>query len=109
LKVYIEDFRFKCIIGILDFERRIPQDVIINLKLVYEFNNTDFINYADVAELIKTTMQESKFELIEDALIALFSLLKEKYPNISSLFIKITKPSILENCTVSVSDFQSYP
>lgn len=109
MKVYIEDFRFKCIIGILDFERRIPQDVIINLKLVYEFNNTDFINYADVAELIKTTMQESKFELIEDALITLFSLLKEKYPNISSLFIKITKPSILENCTVSVSDFQSYP
>lgn len=108
MKVYIEDFRFKCIIGILDFERRTPQDVIINLKLVYEFT-TDFINYSDVADVIKTTMQEKKFELIEDALITLFSLLKGKYPNISSLFIKITKPSILENCTVSVSDFQSYP
>lgn len=107
MKVYIEDFRFSCIIGILDFERETPQDVIINLELEYEFQ-TEFINYANVAELIKSSMQEKKFKLIEDALNYLFSSLKEKYTNISTLFIKITKPSILQDCRVSVSDFKSY-
>ncbi|MBU0631140.1 dihydroneopterin aldolase [bacterium] len=107
MKVYIEDFRFSCIIGILDFERVMPQDVIVNLELEYEFQ-TEFINYADIAEIIKSSMQEKRFELIEDALGYLFSLLKEKYTNTSSLFIKITKPSILQDCRVSVSDYKTY-
>ncbi|WP_345992356.1 dihydroneopterin aldolase [Sulfurimonas sp. HSL-1716] len=107
MKIYIEDFRFSCIIGILDFERETPQDVVINLELEYEFRS-DFINYADIAELVRSAMQEKKFKLLEDALHHLFSLLKEKYPDISTLFMKITKPSILQECVVSVSDFRSY-
>lgn len=108
MKVYIEDFRFSCIIGILDFERVTPQDIIINLELSYEYNS-DFINYAEVAELIKSTMTDKKFKLLEDALIYLFPMLKEKYPNLSTLLIKITKPSILKECLVSVSDYRLYP
>ena len=107
MKVHIEDFRFQCIIGILDFERANLQDVIINLELEYEYK-TDFINYADVAQLIKSTMVNKRFELIEDALDNLFALLKENYQNILTLFIKITKPSILNDCLVSVSDFRTY-
>ena len=107
MKVYIEDFRFTCIIGILDFERVTPQDVIINLEFEYTYE-TKFINYAEVAELIKFTMQEQQFELLEEALLYLFSLLKEHYKNIITLFIKLTKPSILSDCVVSVSDFKDY-
>lgn len=107
MKVYIENLHFACIVGILDFERVTPQDVIVNLKLKYTYK-TKFINYAEVAELIKFTMQEQKFELLEEALLYLFALLKEHYKNIATLFIKITKPSILADCVVSVSDFQDY-
>lgn len=107
MKVYIEDFRFTCIVGILDFERVTPQEVIIKLQLEYEYK-TRFINYAELAELLKFTMQEQKFELLEEALLFLFALLKEHYKNISTLFIKITKPSILKDCLVSVSDFRDY-
>lgn len=107
MKVYIEDLCLTCIIGILDFERLTPQDVIIKLELEYEYK-TEFINYAEVAELIKFTLQEQKFALIEEALLSLFALLKERYENIVTLFIKITKPSILSDCAVSVSDFKDY-
>ncbi|MDD2357419.1 MAG: dihydroneopterin aldolase [Thiovulaceae bacterium] len=107
MKVYIEDLRFTCIVGILDFERITLQDVIINLELEYTYK-TKFINYAEVAELIKFTMQEQKFELLEEALLYLFTLLKEHYKNITTLFIKIKKPSILTDCVVSVSDFKDY-
>lgn len=51
MKIYIEDLRFACIIGILDFERKKEQDVIINLTIDYTFNE-EFINYAEVVELL---------------------------------------------------------
>ncbi|NPA60178.1 MAG: dihydroneopterin aldolase, partial [Epsilonproteobacteria bacterium] len=33
--IHIENLKFQCIIGILDFERETPQDVIINLTIRY--------------------------------------------------------------------------
>lgn len=107
MKIHIEELRFTCIIGILDFERVSPQDVILHVKFEYEYK-TKFINYAEVAELVKFHMQEKKFELLEEALLSLFDLLKNHYKNISTLFIKITKPSILPDCQVSVSNFRDY-
>lgn len=107
MKVYIENLCFACIVGILDFERVTPQDVILDVEFEYEYKSK-FINYAEVAELVKFHMQEEKFELLEEALLSLFELLKNHYKNISTLFIKITKPSILPDCQVSVSDFRNY-
>jgi len=87
----------------LDFERKTPQEVVINAEISYDFEE-EFINYADVAELIKTIMKNQKFSLIEDALKEINLKLKNKFPKINTLYLKITKPSILSDCTVSVSD-----
>ncbi len=109
MTIHIEDLRFQCIIGILDFERVTPQEVIINLTIDYEYVDT-FINYADVVSTIKEEMKKSTFLLVEDALESLSKTLKEKFLLIDKLFLKITKPSILPDCTVSVSSsyiFQS--
>ncbi|MEO1938482.1 MAG: dihydroneopterin aldolase [Sulfurimonas sp.] len=104
MKIYIEDLTFKTIIGILDFEREIAQDVIINVEIEYSYRDKDFINYADVATLIKSRVQEAKFLLLEDALLDLSQLLKEKFSLIHKLSLKITKPSILPDCRVSLED-----
>ena len=103
MTIYIEDLKFQTIIGILDFERETPQDVIINLELEYEYFN-EFINYADVSELIKNTMIKSKYLLVEDALKDLSLKLKKEFLKIQSLNLKITKPSILPDCIVSVGN-----
>lgn len=103
MKIYVEDLRFRCIIGILDFERKNEQDVIVNLEIDYDFVST-FINYADVVELIKSTMKTNKFLLIEDALQNLSQNLKNNFSAIKSLNMKITKPSILSDCSVSVGN-----
>ncbi len=103
LKISIEDLTFTCIIGILDFERKKAQKVIINLEIEYTFD-TEFINYAEVVDLIKTNMKNEKFLLIEDALQHLNLKLKNKFSKINTLSLKITKPSILPDCKVSVSD-----
>ena len=102
MKIYIEDFSFKCIIGILDFERVKKQKVVINLSFDYEFKDNLFINYAEVSDLIKTTMKKRKFLLLEDAIISLKEIIDIKY-SISNLELKITKPDILKDCKVSLS------
>ncbi len=107
MKIYIEDLKFRCIIGILDFERTTPQDVIVNVEIGYDFSE-EFINYAEVAEMIKNLMLQEKFLLLEDAIAIISQKLKENFSQINTLQLKITKPSILPDCTVSVEDFFSF-
>ena len=107
MTIHIEDLRFKCIIGLLDFERHNPQEVIINLRLDYDYK-VEFINYADVALLIEEHLQEKKYELLETALNELFNLISQKFPLSKGLEIKISKPDILPNCDVSVSNVKVY-
>ena len=107
MKIYIEYLKFQCIIGILDFEREQEQDVIVNVEIEYDFND-QFINYADVAKFLTTHMKEEKFLLIEDALEALSKNLKKNFPQLKTLLLKITKPSILPDCRVSVANFYGF-
>ncbi|WP_455755612.1 dihydroneopterin aldolase [Sulfurimonas sp.] len=107
MTIQIEDLKFQCIIGILDFERLTPQDVVINITIKYNYTNK-FINYVDISDLVKTTMKNEKFLLIEDALKSLNEKLKKKFPLINTLDLKITKPSILPDCRVSVANSYTF-
>ncbi|MDD2886594.1 MAG: dihydroneopterin aldolase [Aliarcobacter sp.] len=103
MKIEITDLSFKCIIGILDFERIKKQKVLINVSFEYEYSKDAFIDYAEVSNLIKITMKKEKFFLLEDAILYLESLLLNSY-KIDTLKIKISKPNILKNCIVSLSN-----
>ena len=105
MKVYIENLTFETIIGILDFERTTPQQVIINLSFKYKFNNDskEFVNYAEVANLIETLMKEKQYLLIEDAILDIKKELKKAF-YIKKIKLKITKSNIMTNCLVSVSN-----
>lgn len=104
MKISIEKLTFKCIIGILDFERIKKQRVIIDIFFEYNFLDKDsFIDYSKVAAKVEKTMKEKKFELLEDAIATIEKQLKKKYP-IKNLKIKISKPDILKNCIVSLEN-----
>ncbi|MFT7859860.1 MAG: dihydroneopterin aldolase [Sulfurimonas sp.] len=103
MKIYVEDLSFQCIIGILDFERKKAQDVIINIEIQYDYND-QFINYADVAQMVKNLMVEEKFLLLEDAITEISKKISTNFQQVHTLKIKITKPSILPDCRVSVED-----
>jgi len=107
MKIHIEDLKFQSILGILDFERINPQNIIVQAEITYEFK-TEYINYALVVDLIKISMIENKYLLVEDALQEISNILKKKFPTISSLSLKITKPSILPDCRVSVSNTTTF-
>lgn len=103
MKIEISDLTFNCIIGILDFERIKKQKVIINISFEYDFSKDLFIDYSEISTLVKKTMKEQKFLLLEDAILYIESLLQNSY-KIHNLKIKISKPNILKNCIVSLSN-----
>jgi len=107
MRIHIEELRFNCIIGLLEDERHTPQEVIVELELDYDYKD-EFINYADVATLLETQLQQKQYELIETALEELFVLIKQNHPLIKRLYIKISKPDILPYCRVSVSNVKNY-
>lgn len=106
--IYIEDLHFFTIIGILGKERFEAQKVSVDTVITYEKKQESFINYAEVAIMIEETMQKEQFYLLEDALEKLSIMIGEKFPDICTLGLKITKPDILENCSVSVEIFRKY-
>ena len=103
MTIHIEDFTFEVIIGLLDFERERPQRVIINLEASYDYSDDNFIDYADMVLLIQNELKEKRYELLENALIGLQEILYTTYPHLQALSLKISKPDILPNCTVSLS------
>lgn len=103
MKSEITDLTFKCIIGILDFERIKKQKVIINISFEYDFSKDLFIDYSEISALVKKTMKKQKFLLLEDAILYFESLLQNSY-KINKLNIKISKPNILKDCVVSLSN-----
>lgn len=104
MQVLIENLTFNCIIGLLDFERVTPQEVIINVSFDYDFQNeSEFIDYSKVVKDIESLMINEKFELLETAILTLENFLNKSYA-INNLQIKISKPNILTNCIVSIKN-----
>ena len=107
MTIYVEDLKFQAILGILDFERTSPQDIIVNLKIDYNYTDS-FINYADISSFIKSRIIEEKFLLIEDALDSISKELQKEFHLINTIYLKITKPSILPDARVSVSNLYTF-
>jgi dihydroneopterin aldolase len=103
MTIHIEDLTFDVIIGLLDFERDKPQRVVINLEASYEYSDNKFIDYADMVLLIQNELKEKRYELLENALLGLKDILYTTYPHLKTLSLKISKPNILQECTVSLS------
>lgn len=104
MKINIEKLSFECIIGILPFERETAQKVVVDISFEYDFCDNIHIDYAAVCTEVQNLMKTNKFELLETAVDEICKKLNSVY-EIEELFVKISKPDILPNCIVSVSNF----
>jgi dihydroneopterin aldolase len=100
-KIKIDNLQLKEIIGILEFERKEKQNILIHFSCMYEDKNK-FINYADVIDFISADMKVNKYLLIEDALDSLLEKMKNKFIGMNNLYLKISKLDIIKNAIVSV-------
>ena len=71
-QIHIHDLAFRCILGINDEERRIKQDVVVNLTLWADLNDAcesdnieDTIDYKALKKTILSMAENSSFYLIE--------------------------------------------
>ncbi|WP_457606403.1 dihydroneopterin aldolase [Nitratifractor sp.] len=104
MTIEIDDLSFEAILGILPREREIPQPLRVNLRAEYRYLPEEYLDYAAIAEQVKSTLQKGRFGLIEDALSSLGGELLASYPQIETLTIRIEKPEILPDCRVAVEE-----
>lgn len=103
MTIHIEGLEIQTIIGILDFEREKTQNLIIDINIDYQYKKDDFLDYATIVQIITDDLKIKKYGLLEDALLGTKDILISKYPQINTLYIKLTKPDILKNCRVALS------
>ncbi|BCD67568.1 dihydroneopterin aldolase [Nitratiruptor sp. YY09-18] len=99
----LQELTFYAIIGILPHEREVPQKVVIDIEIEYEYNQNSFIDYANVAKIVQDHIKMQKFELVEEALTSTATLLHKKFPQILSLSLTFVKPQILPNVRPSIT------
>ncbi len=103
MKIHIENLEIECIIGLLDFEREHTQRVCLNIQIDYSYEKGQFLDYSQMVEQVTDHLQSQKYELLEDALEGIKNLLFQTFESIEVLQIKLSKPDILPNCTVALS------
>lgn len=102
MQILIRKLTFQAIVGILETEREVPQTIIIDIKIDYDYDGSIFINYAQICEFVQNDMLHVQYFLLEDALKSLTDKLKSNYPTINKISLKIFKPNILPNAIVGV-------
>jgi len=103
-KVIIRDLTARCIIGIDDWERQEPQEIIINLIL---YTNThraglsddilDCVNYATVAQTIRKFVEVSQRHTVE-ALAEDIAGICLKENGVVMVRVKVEKPGAVGFC-----------
>ena len=103
MTIEIRDLRVEAIIGILPEERTVPQTVLVDLSAEYRYDGDSFLDYAALAELIRRTLIEERFGLLEEALTILKERIFKEFPMIERLELRLGKPDILDDAFVALS------
>jgi len=104
MTIHIDALTLDVIIGLLDFERDRPQAVIVDLAVDYAYSEDAFIDYGDMVILLHNDLKSKRYILLEDALLGLKDILYAAYPHMQTLSIKISKPDIIAECSVALSE-----
>ena len=107
-KIMIEALEVEAIIGILPHERTQPQRILCECELLYRPRERRYLDYAAVAETIEETLQQHRFELLEEALEEIVAKIGRTYPDLESVRLKLTKPDILPHARVGVECLRTF-
>lgn len=95
--IYLQNVRFHAFHGVLEQERVVGNDYVVNVDIAYDFRQAmktdrldDTINYAEVYELVKKEM-EIPSQLLEHVVHRIGEKLMEAYPTIQEVFLNLRK------------------
>jgi dihydroneopterin aldolase len=96
----LQGLRVDCVVGIYESERRMPQTVIVDIELDYDFEAAaasdaiaDTIDYDDVARAVTELAQRRAFHLIETMAEEAAVMLMARLPLLQRVRLDIRKPA----------------
>ena len=99
--IYIKDLRIKKIIGIFDWERKVKQEVSIDMEFPFDCKKAaatdtieDTIDYKAITKGVIKFVEDSSFQLQETLAESIASLVKNEY-GVKSIKLRVSKPGAL--------------
>ena len=99
--IYIKDLRIKTIIGIFDWERKVKQEVSIDMEFPFDCKKAaatdtieDTIDYKAITKGVIKFVEDSSFQLQEALAESIASLVKNEY-GVKSIKLRVSKPGAL--------------
>ncbi len=101
----IDDLKVRCIIGCGSLERKTPQDILLDLKVSYDFSSlkkseelSNTIDYVALSDVCIQLASENKFKLIETLANEIVQKLLIQFP-IDGVWIRVKKASGLKSAS----------
>jgi len=99
--IYIKDLRVETIIGIFDWERKVKQEVSIDMEFPFDCKKAaatdsidDTIDYKAICKGVIKFVEDSSFQLQESLAEGIAALVIEEY-NVESIKLRVSKPGAL--------------
>jgi dihydroneopterin aldolase len=102
-RIFLRGLTTECIIGFVDWERRAPQTVVIDLELPCDCERAsrrdivaDTVDYKSVAKRVLGWVQASQFHLVESLAQGLALLLLAEFP-LEWVRVSVNKPGAIRH------------
>ncbi|MFO7566241.1 MAG: dihydroneopterin aldolase [Enhygromyxa sp.] len=102
-RIFIEELRVDCIVGIYPHERTQPQPLLVELELgldtaeaAYTGRIAATCDYARVVDEVATLLEFREYKLLEMAAEELAAMLFGVHPNLQDLRLRLHKPQALQ-------------
>jgi len=101
--IFLRGLECQCIVGFIDWERQVPQTVVIDLELPCDCAHAarsdavgDTIDYKSVAKRVLAYVGASQFQLLETLAQRLAELLLEEFA-LAWIRLRINKPGAIRH------------
>jgi len=102
-RIFLRGLTAECIIGFIDWERRVKQTVVVDLELPVDCSRAsisddvaDTVDYKRVAKRVLAYVEASEFKLVETLAHRLALLLLEEF-GLEWVRISLNKPGAIRN------------
>ena len=102
-RIFLRGLTAECIIGFIDWERRVKQTVVIDLELPVDCRQAavtdevaDTVDYKKVAKRVLAFIEASEFKLVETLAHSLAMLLLEEF-GLEWVRLQVNKPGAIRN------------
>jgi 7,8-dihydroneopterin aldolase/epimerase/oxygenase len=102
-RIFLRGLTAECVIGFIDWERRVKQTVVVDLELPVDCRQaamsddvTDTVDYKKVSKRVLAFIEASEFKLVETLAQRLAMLILEEF-TIEWIRLSINKPGAIRN------------